>query len=153
LDPNQLDVWRLLGDVMVKQRRWREAALAFDRSLKLALAGHRSLSAFITNSPESSLADPDHAATFVRSARALERLGEHRTAIANHRIGVAAGIDGCMPHMRLARLYAREGAWRASLDEARAAATRLPGIVADIRRRVRGTFSRKRKVLQPFSLG
>ena len=104
-----------------------EAIAAYERSLKLTLAGHKPLKAPILSNPEAHpLLDPDHFRVHTLLARLYEREGETDTAIMGYRMGIGLGGDGFWPHYRLACLYFRQRRWQESCTKIWQALKKLP---------------------------
>jgi len=159
LDSDLLDAHRHLGEVLVKQGRRQEAIRSYERSLKLALAGHRPLDGHIVTEPgRDRLGDLGHCRTHAVLANLYARQGNARTAIACYRLALGGGYDGFLLRLRLARAYLKQGRWRAATIEAWHALKRAPssfaGAVRHLRRRIsrlgpRGLYRRMMDFL-PF---
>ena len=109
LDQHLLDAYRSLGDVLVRQGRPEKAIAAYERSLTLALGGHRPLDGPIATLEEQErLPDPGHWRTYLELARLYERKGATPEAISRYRMSAAGGCDGVMLRSRLARLYLKQ---------------------------------------------
>ncbi len=118
LDDQLLDAHRALGDVLVKQNRREDAIAAYERSLKLALAGRKPLDAPIATSGERArLSDPGHSRTYLRLARLREQKGATPQAINLYRIAAAGGQEGVLLRSRLARLRLKQRDWRGAAQE------------------------------------
>jgi tetratricopeptide (TPR) repeat protein len=126
-DANLLDAHRALGKTLSQQRRYREAAAAYEVSLRLALAGHSSLfgSSVISTEP-ARWADRRHWRTLWNLAEVRERAGDYEQAQAAYRMAAAGGQDGVRMRARLARIALRRGHWSDAMREVRAAAARIP---------------------------
>ncbi len=112
-EPQLIDAHRLLGQALEERGRIRDAIGAFERSLTLALSGHRPLNGIVTSRPGSQrLLDSDHARTHAHLARLYARSGDHPRAIVSFRIAIAGGIDGAAIRFRLAALYLRWRRWK-----------------------------------------
>jgi tetratricopeptide (TPR) repeat protein len=131
-DANLLDAHRALGKTLAQQRRYREAAAAYEVSLRLALAGHSSLfgSSVISTEP-ARWADRRHWRTLWNLAEARERAGDYEQAQAAYRMAAAGGQDGVRMRARLARVALRRGYWNEAAREILAAAARIPGAIKD----------------------
>jgi len=142
LDPELMDAWRLLGKVLTRQRRRPEAIAAYERYLKLALAGRRPLEGpIITQLQGPRLLDPNHFYVHARLARLYDQEGAVDRAINGYRMSIAMGWDGVFPRLRLACLYLKRGQRRQSLQEAWQAVKSIPG---DIRNHYRRSYHRAR---------
>jgi tetratricopeptide (TPR) repeat protein len=118
LDGKLPDGWRALGRVLAKQKRPREAILAYEEFLKLVLHGHKPLTqAIITQPPSECLIDADHFDIHTRLARLYEATGAIGQAITGYRLGIAGGEDGPMIRFRLMRLYLRQKQWRQAAQQ------------------------------------
>lgn len=127
LDGHLIDAYRELGDVQVKLGRHEKAIGAYERSLKLALAGHKALEGPIVTNPEANrLLDSDHGRIHARLARLYALQGATAEAIAGYRMSIAGGYDGVLPRSRLARLYLKQHRWGKSAHEAWQAPTAVP---------------------------
>ena len=118
LNDKIVDTHRLLGKVLSRQGRRREAIAAYERSLQLTLAGQKPLKAPILSHPEEHpLLDPDHSRVHLLLARLYAREGMVDTAIVGYRMGIALGGDGVLPHWHLACLYGKKRQWQQSCKE------------------------------------
>jgi tetratricopeptide (TPR) repeat protein len=130
LVPDSIDGHRLLGRTCVAQGRFVDAIDSYERTLKLALAGHRPISGVIATDPEGDrLFDADHAVTHARLARLYAATGDVKRAIAGYRIAIAAGCDIPSVRFRVARLLIGQGRWRDAWPHASAGVKRTPGAV------------------------
>jgi len=119
LEPDLLDAHRRLGDVLARQGRRPEAIRSYERSLKLALAGHRPLDGNIVTDPDQDhFGDPGHCRTHALLADLFAREGDLRTAIASYHLALGGGYDGLLLRLGLARAYLKQGRWRAATIEA-----------------------------------
>jgi tetratricopeptide (TPR) repeat protein len=117
-EPDLIDAHRLLGRAFTGQGRLRDAIEACERSLTLALAGHRPLSGIITSQPASSrLLDSDHARMHAYLAHLYARIGDRQRAIVAFRMAIAGGIDSTGVRFRLAVLYLRWRHWREAIHQ------------------------------------
>jgi Flp pilus assembly protein TadD len=144
LDGTLIDACRKLGEVLARKQHHHEAIRAYERSLKLALAGHKSLAAPIkTSGAVDDLLDPGHNEIHVRLAQLYEATGARAKAITALRFGIAGGFDRPLLHVRLARLYLRENQWRAAASEAWWGVKRVPVAVwTDARDTLRRSWRR-----------
>lgn len=146
LAPNLVDAYRTLGEVHARLGRVEAAIAAYERSLILALKGHKPLSDYIaTEYP--GLADLDHFRIHGRLARLYDKQGEVAKAISGYRMSIAKGGDGVFPRTRLAHLYLKQGQWRLSASEAGLALKMAPGEVYRAGRRFRKASRRFRRRL------
>ncbi len=119
LNRHLIDAYRLLGEVLARQSRLDEAIQAYERSLTLALAGHKPLEGPIVSNPEGPrLLDPDHFHIHACLARLYDLKGESAKAINGYRLSIAKGCDGVLIRGRLARLYLKQRQWQRSGQEA-----------------------------------
>ena len=123
-----MDAHRALGEVLARQGRRREAIEAYERSLRLALAGCRALDAPILSRGEGAphMQDPDHCRTYARLARLYALEGRVSEAINGYRMSIAGGHDGAVSRSHLAQLYAKQKQWRNASSEAWQAVKRVP---------------------------
>jgi tetratricopeptide (TPR) repeat protein len=146
LDPELMDAWRLLGKVLTRQSRRPEAIAAYEKYLKLALAGRRPLRGpIITQLLGPRLLDPDHFYVHARLARLYDQEGAVDRAINGYRMSIAAGWDAVFPRLRLACLYLKRGQRRQSLQEAWQAVKSIP---RDLRNFYRRSYHRARLALR-----
>ena len=125
LDPNLVDAYRTLGKVQARRGRRREAIAAYEKSLLLALKGHKPLTDAIATDYQG-LLDPDHFRVHARLARLYDLEGEIERAISGYRMSIAQGGDGFFPRSRLAHLYGKQHQWRQSAQEAMQAIKQIP---------------------------
>lgn len=112
-EPALIDAYRVLGHGLEGQGRLREAIDACERSLTLALSGHRPLNGIITSRPgPRRLLDSAHARTHAHLAHLYARSGDHKRAVVAFRMAIAGGIDSTAIRFRLAALYLRWRRWR-----------------------------------------
>jgi tetratricopeptide (TPR) repeat protein len=110
--PDLVDAYRLLGQVLVKQERFDDAIQAYEHSMKLALAGHRPFDGVIaTDLDAARMLDPAHGRTHALLAALYEQRGDCKRAIAGYRFAMATGYDVPSIRFRLARLYAGQHKW------------------------------------------
>jgi tetratricopeptide (TPR) repeat protein len=108
-DGTLIDAHRHLAAVLARCGEYDEAISAYERSLTLAMAGHRPLASLpATDGATIRLLDADHWKTHARLARLYERKGDITRAIAGYRISLAAGHGGTPLRNRLAGLYLRQ---------------------------------------------
>lgn len=155
-NPQFTDAYRLLGDVLAQPSRPegnegnlgdREAVAAvgatgaYERSLRLALAGHPPLGEPIATFADWSdhPVDPAHGKIHARVARLYEMRGALVEATSGYRIAIAGGDDGFATRSRLARVYAKQRQWRKA---ARASARALAAIPKSLRRAFRRRMRR-----------
>jgi len=146
LQPDLIDAHRLRARALEKQDRLDEAIQAYERSLKLALAGLRPFDGVIATDPERGrLLDADHGRTHARLARLVERMRDRTRAIAGYRIAIAGGYDIPSIRFRLARLYATQRRWRDACQHASTGLRNTPDAtrtaVRRLWRRLRGTVT------------
>lgn len=118
LDSNSIDVHRALAEVLAHQKRNKNAIVAYEHSLKLALTGHRPLKALaITEVPRDTLLDPDHRKTYEQLAHLYALEGDTGRAIQACQFGLVQGANSGGLRWRLARLYFKTRQWRSGLRE------------------------------------
>jgi tetratricopeptide (TPR) repeat protein len=125
LNGQLIDSYRVLGKVLAKQKRRREAIAAYEKSLLLALKGHKPLTEVISTDYQG-LLDPDHFRIHGRLARLYDLEGETERAISGYRMSIAKGGDSFFPRSRLAHLYLKQRRWRQSALEALQAIKKIP---------------------------
>lgn len=135
-DPEFTDAYRVLGDSLSRQGKIEPAIAAYERSLRLALAGHKPLGEPIATFVDEGgrALDPAHGRIHARLARLYETKGAMAEAASGYRIGIAAGDDGFSTRGRLARVYARQRQWAKA---AGALGSALKSIPKSIRRAYR----------------
>ena len=110
-DEGLLDTHRRLADLLVKRRQYEEAIAAYEKSLVLAMAGHKAIGGLLATTGRAiRLLDTGHWKTHARLARLYERKGDVKRAIAGYRISLAAGHGGMPLRRRLARLCQQSAA-------------------------------------------
>jgi tetratricopeptide (TPR) repeat protein len=146
-DGNLINTYRWLGKVLIKQGRHAEAIAAYERSLKLALAGYRPLEGNIVTCNESDpprLLDSYHCRTHARLARLYELQGATTRAINGYRISIAGGYNGVLIRSCLARLYLKQHQWQLGAKEAWQAMKTIPTDLMkagyELRRRLRSVI-------------
>ena len=133
LNGHLIDAYRSLGDVLVKQGRHDEAMMAYERSLQLALSGHKPLERPIARyGEEVCVTDPDHCRIHARRARLYELKGEVSEAINGYRISIAGGYDGVLLRSRLAHLFLRQRQWRRAAKEVWEAGRLIPAALRTV---------------------
>lgn len=135
LAPNLVDAYRTLGKVQARLGRVEAAIAAYERSLILALRGHKPLSDYIATEYQG-LADPDHFIIHGRLARLYDRQGEVAKAINSYRMSIAQGGDGVFPRLRLSHLYLKQHLWQKSAQEAILAIKIMPFDLSKTSRRL-----------------
>jgi tetratricopeptide (TPR) repeat protein len=146
------DAYRGLGKVLAQQGRLDEAIGAYERSLALALAGHRSVNAtiFTPTGARPSL-DGSIPGVHERLGRLYTQKGKISLAISSYRMCVAGGYDGVSLRARLARLYSRQGNWKKAAVEAwrsvRLIPAELRGRLVDLTRTSARWISRRARAL------
>jgi tetratricopeptide (TPR) repeat protein len=118
LDSNSIDVHRAYAEVLSHQKQNKYAIASYERSLKLAMTGHRPLKALaITEVPRDTLLDPDHRKTYEQLAHLYELEGDNARAIQACQFGLGHGANSGSLRWRLARLYFKTRQWRSCLRE------------------------------------
>lgn len=108
-----LDAHRSLGEVLQKLGRRREAIAAYEKSLKLALAGQESLYESPGFAAERlRLNDRRHFDVFLRLGELYLALGELDRAGQHLRMAAAGGLDGVVLRCQLASLAFRQKRWK-----------------------------------------
>jgi Tfp pilus assembly protein PilF len=121
-EPQLIDAHRLLAEALEERGRIGDAIEAFERSLTLALSGHRPLNGIVTSRPgPQRLLDSDHARTHAHLAHLYARSGDHRRAIVAFRMAIAGGVDRTAIRFRLAALYLRWRRWKEARRQVAAA--------------------------------
>lgn len=139
LNDQSVDAYRALGRVLCAQGSYDEAIVAYERSLKLVLAGHHRLAddAFVTFlSGDRQPLDSGHGQIHAELARLSARKGATQPAIAGYRMAIAMGEDGVLVRSRLAYLYLRLGQWRRCAGETWQAIRKIPKALDKGRRRL-----------------
>jgi len=128
---NLVDAHRALGSVLSKQGRPVDAIHAFERSLRLTLAGHRALldETILSHARQGFWVDAHHADIHIRLARLYSKQGATDTAVQGYLIGIALGADGIRTRGLLAWLYLRTCRWRQALREIQKMVSLLPGTI------------------------
>jgi tetratricopeptide repeat protein len=122
-----LDAHRGLGDARMEVREWDAAARHYERSLQLALHGHKPLSWHVrTSSGAGELIDEDHCIGYASLGRAHARRGAIDKAIACYRMAFAARSVGVRLRLQLASLLAGKKRWREAYRETASAAAQIP---------------------------
>ena len=116
LNGQLVDSYRVLGKVLAGQGRRGEAIAAYEKSLVLALRGHKPLSDYIATESQG-LVDPDHFRIHGRLAWLYALAGEFDRAINGYRMSIAKGGDGVFPRARLAHLYLKRHQYNESARE------------------------------------
>lgn len=109
VDPDCMEAHRALGQVFDRLHRVEEAIAAYERSLILALKGHKPLHEPIETLGPEAVRDRDHGRIHALLARLYERCGRTPEAVQGYRLAVASGYDRPWVRGRLAWLYLREG--------------------------------------------
>jgi tetratricopeptide (TPR) repeat protein len=113
IQPDLLDAHRSLGKVLQKLGRRREAVAAYEKSLKLALAGQESLNESPWIAAERlRLNDRRHFDVFLRLGELYLALGEQDHAGQHLRMAAARGLGGAALRCRLALLAFRQKHWK-----------------------------------------
>ena len=141
LNNNLIDSYRELGHVLAKQRRNDEAILAYEHSLKLALAGHRPVDgALLSKTEQPRLLDPGHSLTHVRLAHLYTRKGCIAEAIAGYRMGAVGRNDRVCFRLRLASLYLKRGHTKHAASEVWRALNLIPSTLRRISSLLKNPF-------------
>ncbi len=113
IQPDLLDAQRALGRVFQKLGRRSEAIAAYEKSLKLALAGQESLHESPGIAAERlRLNDRRHFDVFLRLGVLYHALGELDRAGQLLRMAAAGGLDGMVLRLRLASVAFRQKRWK-----------------------------------------
>jgi tetratricopeptide (TPR) repeat protein len=150
LDDSLVDGHRALGHVLARLGCVENAIAAYERSLRLSLAGFKSLeSPIAAGTRPDRVVDPDHWFVHGCLAQLYEARGATTHAINGYRISIAGGHDGMRLQGRLARLTLKQGDWQSawghlwqllqlSPGELMKIPLRLPQLCRRIRRMRRG---------------
>jgi tetratricopeptide (TPR) repeat protein len=134
LDDRCVEAYRALGNVLARRLAYPEAVDAYERSLKLALSGHRALTNQMSLSEGADSRtpwDPDHGAVYADLARIHMAAGAWAKAITDYRMAIAAGtIDAAGAWTHLALLYFRTACWRDCVEAIWQASKRMPRLLA-----------------------
>jgi tetratricopeptide (TPR) repeat protein len=123
-----LDAHRGLGKAYACTGDLDQAAKHYERSLQLALHGHKPLSWHIATATRSDvLVDEDHGLSYAELGRIYARRGQIKKAIPCYQIALAAGAAGVRRRLRLARLFVRAHRWREAGSQFGLAAGEVPG--------------------------
>ena len=127
LDKNLTDAYRSLGDVFAKLGRIDEAIVAYEISLKLSLAGFRSLEAsIVTCTGKNRIEDPYHHQIHAKRASLYALKGQTTEAINGYKISIAGGYDHTFIRYQLACLYLKQNNWKKALQEIWLAVMKIP---------------------------
>ena len=130
-DEELTDAYRIIGRAHEARGETLEAIRAYEHSLKLARAGHRSVAVSPTSAPADQVIDPDHFPLFARLGRLYAAAGDDRSAIENYRMAIAGRYDGFRVRRELAMVHVRRGQYGPALREAWNALQWLPAALAD----------------------
>jgi len=147
VDPDFLDAHRALGRVLRKTGRPREAIAAYEKSLKLSLAGRVSLrNSPIISAERPHWSDLQHFLVFRRLGQLYRAISEPERAAQFLHMAAAGGVNSAGLRVQLASLAFRQGNWGASLGELgkafQHAAVRAGRIGNKIVRKMRKPFRR-----------
>jgi tetratricopeptide (TPR) repeat protein len=124
---DSLDAHRGVGDAYVRVGDLDAAAQHYERSLQLALHGHKPLSWHLrTPVAASALIDEDHCIGYAALGRVHARRGATDKAIACYRIAFTARSVGVRLRLQLASLLAGRKRWREAFRETLLAAAQIP---------------------------
>jgi tetratricopeptide (TPR) repeat protein len=122
-----LDAHRGLGEAYSRIDDLEAASKHYERSLQLALHGHKPLSWHIlTARRPDELLDEDHCASYADLGGVYLRRGKIQKAIACYQIALSAKEVGVRQRLQLARLLARNQRWREARSHVAVAARRIP---------------------------
>jgi tetratricopeptide (TPR) repeat protein len=111
--PDLLDAQRTMGRVYEKMGRGRDAIAAYERSMKLALAGQESLHECPWISAERPrLNDVRHFEVFLKIGELCQALGEQDRAVKYLQMATAGGWDGVGIRFRLVSLAWQQKRWK-----------------------------------------
>jgi len=132
-----LDAHRGLGDAYMEAGDLDAAARHYERSLQLALHGHKPMSWHL-RAPGTSgeLMDEDHCIGYAALGRVHARRGAADKAIACYRIAFTSRNVGVRQRLQLARLLAGRKRWREAFREMRLAAGQIPASASWHTRRI-----------------
>jgi tetratricopeptide (TPR) repeat protein len=112
LAPDTVDALRGLAQILSRRGRTDEAVRLYESSLRLALHGHRPLSApIVTDEDACRLLDSGHSAAYEALAGLCAKRGDTARAIAAYLISIAGSNDGFLIRWRLARLCLARKNW------------------------------------------
>jgi tetratricopeptide (TPR) repeat protein len=135
-DESNIDALRGIGASLVRQGDSMGAIQAYERSLKYALLGHRSLlEGMISSDSRADPADSGHWQTHIDIAKLYAQTGDRRTALAGYRMGIAAGTDGVGIRLRLAHLLFCRGDKLRGMVELGCALGRVPFAIHRLHRK------------------
>jgi surfactin synthase thioesterase subunit len=109
----------------------------YERSLKLALTGHRPLDGYIVTNPgQDHVRDSGHRRTNARLAELYAREGDTLNSIPCYRLALAGDSGGALLRFRLAWAYTKQSRLKAAaMETGRALKTAPSSIVEALRRR------------------
>ena len=139
LNGNLVDAHRGLGETLAHLNHGDEAIAAYERSLKLALGGHKPVQRTIVTGNRDRVLDDDHCRVHAELARLYASRGRTARAIAGYQISIAGGHDGVSPRTRLAGLYVKEANWASAGHEIHLLTIALPRLL----RIATGRFTRR----------
>lgn len=135
---DNLDAHRGLGNACMKVGDLDAAARHYERSLQLALHGHKPMSWHVRMpGGASALIDEDHCIGYADLGRVHARRGAIDKAIACYRIAFTARSVGARQRLQLASLLAGRRKWREAFRETLLAASHIPASTRWHARRLR----------------
>ena len=103
------DVYRILGDLLLKQNKIEEAINAYESCLKLLLHGYKSINSLILSATKNSpLTNYDHYYVHSKLAYLRSLKGDITQAINGYKICTTGGSCGFFIYSRLAYLYLKK---------------------------------------------
>jgi tetratricopeptide (TPR) repeat protein len=116
-NPDLLDAHRDLGRILQKTGRLRDSIAAYEKSLKLSLAGRVSLRSSPIISERPQWTDLRHFQVFRSLGHLYHKVGEPKRAAQFLRMAAAGGVKSFMLRVQLASFAFRQGKWGAGFVE------------------------------------
>lgn len=136
-DSQNIDSWRALARVLARRGAWSEAAVALERSLRLALTGQRPRHEGNLSEADDRVWDPDHRRVTSELAGLYARVGDWPRALAAARMAAADESATSGEWLRLASIAIRSGRWFLSASAVWSAITAIPATLQQFVRRSR----------------
>jgi tetratricopeptide (TPR) repeat protein len=114
-DGKIIEAHRLMGDALSHLGKYREAATAYEQSLKLALLGVKRFTVLLTPEGNYSL-DEGHWTTHAKLARVWQMLGWSDKALKGYRMALASGHAKLGTYFRMALLQAERREFREAVS-------------------------------------
>jgi tetratricopeptide (TPR) repeat protein len=116
-NPDLLDAHRDLGRILQKTGRLRDSIAAYEKSLKLSLAGRVSLRSSPIISERPQWTDLRHFQVFRSLGHLYRKVGEPERTAQFLRMAAAGGVKSFMLRVQLASFAFRQGKWGAGFVE------------------------------------